>query len=212
LEVIAGKAVGTSIPVHDELLLGRQFEGPGRLSEDEEISRRHARIAFADASGQLTVEDLGSTNGTFVNGARMSAPRALSVGDTIELGGTTLLVRELPTRGEETALRAADRATVAPGRHSPPPEEQERPDHATTTSLTVSALDERLHSRASTVSDEPASPPAGLGAEELVPPRLSLSLHLEVDFAARSAKVAVGNGEEAMSLVFEKGAWRHHQP
>ena len=95
LEVVAGKAAGSSILVRDEIVLGRHADGPGRLAEDEEISRLHARLTL-DPSGVCEIEDLGSTNGTYVNGLRISAPEALSLGDMIEVGQTTLAVRELP--------------------------------------------------------------------------------------------------------------------
>src|SRR6516165_1951084 len=95
LEVVAGKAAGTSIMVEDELVIGRHATGAGRLADDEEISRTHARITL-ERSGYLAIEDLGSTNGTFVNGLRISGPKTLTEGDGIEVGGTTLVVRELP--------------------------------------------------------------------------------------------------------------------
>ena len=93
--MVAGNATGMSILVGDELLIGRHAEGLGRLADDEEISRSHARITF-DASGFCAIEDLGSTNGTFVNGLRITTPQTLAEGDTIEIGGTTLVLRELP--------------------------------------------------------------------------------------------------------------------
>jgi predicted component of type VI protein secretion system len=99
LEVVAGNAVGMSILVEDEMVIGRHAEGAGRLADDEEISRLHARVSV-DADGVCSVEDLGSTNGTFVNGRRISGTEALSVGDTIELGQTTLSVQELPSPGD----------------------------------------------------------------------------------------------------------------
>ena len=95
LEVVAGRAIGMSILIDDELLIGRHAEGAGRLADDEEISRSHARLSL-DRTGFCAIEDLGSTNGTFVNGMRITGPQTLSVGDTIEVGGTTLVVRELP--------------------------------------------------------------------------------------------------------------------
>jgi len=56
------------------------------------ISARHARLRHRD--GKVTIEDLGSTNGTFVNGERVSGKRRVSVGDVIGLGSYTLLLKE----------------------------------------------------------------------------------------------------------------------
>ena len=96
LEVVAGRTLGMSILLDDELLIGRHADGAGRLADDDELSRAHARISL-DRSGFCAIEDLGSTNGTFVNGLRINGPHTLSVGDEIEVGATTLVVRELPT-------------------------------------------------------------------------------------------------------------------
>lgn len=95
LEVVSGKGAGMAIEVVDELLIGRNAEGAGRLADDEEISRTHARVSV-DGDGHCTIEDLGSTNGTFVNRRRISEPQRLAVGDMVELGGTLLVVRDLP--------------------------------------------------------------------------------------------------------------------
>jgi len=97
LEVISGNAAGATIAVEDELVIGRHADGPGRLSEDEEISRQHARIS-REATGEYAIEDLGSSNGTFVNGLRIQSPRLLALGDSIETGATTLVVREVVQR------------------------------------------------------------------------------------------------------------------
>src|SRR5438552_7430484 len=94
LEVLTGKAAGMSIMIDDELVIGRLAEGAGRLADDEEISRSHARLAV-DSRGLCTIEDLGSTNGTWVNGMRIATPQTLAEGDTIEVGGTTMVVREI---------------------------------------------------------------------------------------------------------------------
>jgi len=116
LEVVAGKAVGMSILVEDELIIGRHSEGAGRLADDDEISRSHARVS-TDSRGFCAIEDLGSTNGTFLNGLRISSPQTLSPGDTIEIGATTLVVREVP--GPEAAPPAAPPGAAAAGRQQP---------------------------------------------------------------------------------------------
>jgi sigma-B regulation protein RsbU (phosphoserine phosphatase) len=65
---------------------------------DKMLSRQHARIV-KDDNGGLQVEDLGSRNGTFLNGARLAAPQPLKAGDRITLGGVTLkLESESTTR------------------------------------------------------------------------------------------------------------------
>jgi serine/threonine protein kinase len=92
LKVTAGNAAGTEIEVRDELLIGRHASAQGRLGDDIEISRRHALVSRTP-SGQYLIEDLGSTNGTSVNGRIISAPEPLAVGDTIEVGCTTLVVQ-----------------------------------------------------------------------------------------------------------------------
>ena len=92
LKVTAGNALGNEIQVRDEFLIGRHAPGAGKLGDDIEISRRHARISRT-SDGQYVIEDLGSTNGTSVNGRPISAAEPLAVGDTIEVGCTTLVVQ-----------------------------------------------------------------------------------------------------------------------
>ena len=91
LHVVAGLAAGERIAVGDELIIGRASGGAGRLGDDPEISRRHAMVARTD--GGLRIEDLGSTNGTRVNGRRIDGPTALVPGDRIDVGESVLEVR-----------------------------------------------------------------------------------------------------------------------
>ena len=95
LEVTEGKATGFSFAVDERLVIGRNSEGPGKLADDPELSRHHAEIARTP-SGDFTIRDLSSTNGTHLNGARLSDPAVLAVGDEIEVGGTKLSVRSVP--------------------------------------------------------------------------------------------------------------------
>src|SRR3954468_15333258 len=91
LKITGGNAAGQTITLEQELVIGRSTPGLGSLGGDSEISRVHARI-FHDPSGALTVEDLGSTNGTFVNGNRITGQQALNPGDQVRVGQTTLSV------------------------------------------------------------------------------------------------------------------------
>jgi pSer/pThr/pTyr-binding forkhead associated (FHA) protein len=205
-EVVAGRAIGMSILLDDELLIGRHADGAGRLADDDEISRSHARISL-DRSGYCAIEDLGSTNGTFVNGLRIAGPQTLAVGDTIEVGGTTLVVRELPVPSAERALRAVHpQPTVAP--RGPGSASQETPSIA----RGPSGRPQRdLHPADRPAPDRPTpapgSPPAH-AEDEPTAAHANLSLTLHVDFATREAAVAIGEGAEPIRLTFDGEAWR----
>src|SRR5271169_4184816 len=94
--VTEGDERGKLLGVEGELLIGRVApQDDGRLGEDPEISRRHARISRG-ADGRLTIEDLSSANGTFVNGERIGAPRRLDIGDAVRMGRTVLKVTDSP--------------------------------------------------------------------------------------------------------------------
>ncbi len=76
-----------------ENLLGRVDDGVLWI-ESPSVSRRHARIRVE--GGQATLEDLGSKNGTFWRGQRITSPVLLSDGDEIRLGKVALTLRILP--------------------------------------------------------------------------------------------------------------------
>ncbi|MGO9956108.1 MAG: FHA domain-containing protein [Solirubrobacteraceae bacterium] len=180
LEVVAGNAAGMSILVDDELLIGRHAEGAGRLAEDEEISRSHARVTL-EPSGFCAVEDLGSTNGTFVNGLRISSPQTLSEGDSIEIGATTLVVRDLPIPANaQTIEPAAPQPTLVPGGAVAAP-----PDPTAS----------------------PATDDRGAAAPLTQPASSKLTLQLELDFVANEARIILGDGSGAVRIGFDGGAW-----
>ena len=116
LRVTSGPASGTTIELRGDFEFGRDMREAGALGGDPEISRKHARITTA-SSGELVVEDLGSTNGTFVNGHRITAPTPIRPGDKIELGGSVLelsghAVGGQPTRAGAPAFAAAPAAAA----------------------------------------------------------------------------------------------------
>ncbi|MFO7322082.1 MAG: FHA domain-containing protein [Chloroflexota bacterium] len=72
----------------DIITLGRDITNDITIN-DPEVSRHHMRLTRG--AGGYTIEDLGSTNGTFVNGQRLTGARPLRVGDMIGLGETVTL-------------------------------------------------------------------------------------------------------------------------
>ena len=87
LVAVQGPYAGQSFPLsHAPALIGRAPERDIPLPADTSVSRSHARITYAD--GRHFIADDGSSNGTFVNGGRVSDPRLLSSGDTIQLADT----------------------------------------------------------------------------------------------------------------------------
>src|SRR5690348_12668768 len=113
LVITAGAGEGRRLALGDGFEIGREGTGDGRLSDDPELSRHHARIA-RDSSGRLTIEDLGSANGTFVNGQPVHERRVLEPGDSIRVGSTTL---QLVAGGQAPAAPAP----VPLRRPQPPP-------------------------------------------------------------------------------------------
>lgn len=74
----------------DHLLFGRAPHVDHRL-EDDYVSDEHAELVLTD--GQWRVRDLGSTNGTYLNGQKVIAPTVIAAGDQVALGKTRLEVR-----------------------------------------------------------------------------------------------------------------------
>ena len=70
------------------ITVGRGAQNDLGLGKDEFASARHAR--FEPRQDGVWVQDLGSTNGTFVNGSRLTRPRKLAPGDLIRIGETDL--------------------------------------------------------------------------------------------------------------------------
>jgi pSer/pThr/pTyr-binding forkhead associated (FHA) protein len=75
----------------DQLNIGRDSSNEIPVN-DAEVSRRHARLTFQ--GGKFVLEDMGSTNGTFVNGQRLTGPRVLKSGEVISLGEQIVFVYE----------------------------------------------------------------------------------------------------------------------
>jgi pSer/pThr/pTyr-binding forkhead associated (FHA) protein len=174
--VVAGNASGFAFDVSDRLVIGRSSEGPGRLAEDPELSRHHAEVT-RDATGNYTITDLSSSNGTFVNGVRLEAPMRLSPGDSIEVGSTTLVVRELERASAAPAATVEERArTIVAG------EASERP------------------------SDLPAAESAAEPTQPTAE-GLRFELRVSIDDARQGDAEIVLQGGEPLRLRLQDGRW-----
>lgn len=89
LVFLSGPLAGDEVEVTDQVVVGR--EEADVAIEDPAISRQHARFDRTDDG--LEVTDLDSTNGSFVNGDRITGSKRLEPGDFVTLGATTLEVR-----------------------------------------------------------------------------------------------------------------------
>jgi len=110
------------VDVDEELVIGR--EDTDLTIDDDEMSRRHAVVRRH--ANRLQVEDLGSTNGTFVDGTRIAEPTLLGGGAEIKVGTTVLVVEGvLPvsdSSGEIAVPRNVTRVSAAiPEGAAPPP-------------------------------------------------------------------------------------------
>jgi two-component system, cell cycle sensor histidine kinase and response regulator CckA len=103
LIVLAGHAPGRRYQLEETLELGRG-ESTGIEIFDEGVSRRHARIE-RDSRGTYRIFDLGSRNGTWVNGKRIDA-EILRYGDKVSLGSKTLLLFAHRDRFEDQRIQA----------------------------------------------------------------------------------------------------------
>jgi pSer/pThr/pTyr-binding forkhead associated (FHA) protein len=87
LMVSTGAAAGTVFPLTEpSILIGRSLDAQVSINE-QAISNEHARIEQNGA--KFTLRDLGSTNGTYVNGQRLVDAISLAGGDTVRMGSTT---------------------------------------------------------------------------------------------------------------------------
>lgn len=100
LRFVTGPLAGREVEVTSDLVLGRQ--AADLVIDDPQVSRRHASVR--PAGNGLEVEDHGSRNGTWVNGARADGPTRLAPGDRVRLGETTFEVEGAAARAAPTEV------------------------------------------------------------------------------------------------------------
>lgn len=128
-----GSTATHSLAPDEELVVGRADAAPGRIQLDSQnVSRDHAKIS-ADADGGLHVEDLGSSNGTLVNGrqAPQGEPMTLAEGDQITIDKFALTIgAQTPAAPDGTPQQKAgtgDADRDIPGDDKTPPPSPRRP-------------------------------------------------------------------------------------
>ena len=150
LEVVEGPGAGRQALLAGPLEVGRD-PSAGMALEDELVSGHHLRVS-PEAEGAL-VEDLGSLNGTFLNGEQIHAPTRVRPGDHLLVGVTVLELRTADqVRAKPTAVRPVPPA-LAVGARDPDyvPSDVSAILHATPSPLD-SLLDSRTKAKARTAA------------------------------------------------------------
>lgn len=91
LTIVEGDKKGQTVPLNQEVVIGRGDKCALKL-DDTYVSTMHARI-FSKGDAFM-LEDLGSTNGTYVNRRRITAPVELQRGDQVKIGKTVMELRK----------------------------------------------------------------------------------------------------------------------
>jgi len=173
---VSGPLAGQTIDVETEIVIGR--EDTDLTIDDVELSRRHA-VVRRHAS-RLQVEDLGSTNGTYVDGTRIEEPTILGGGAEIQLGTTKLVVEGvLPAGREDAGPETPVSRASEPTRASIeiPPEMRKQPAAAATASAPAPPIavspPRPAQALAPFAPPEKRSPQRGLASRSWVPVVLS---------------------------------------
>ncbi len=195
LQVVRGRSATTTLKLADGVTsLGRHDDCIIRIKSSQ-VSRKHCELF--EAGGKLTVRDLGSSNGTFVNGKRVMGQQSLKVGDELTVGSVTLRVATLgqpvAAAPHKPAGKPGDTAVVEAVAIEADEEEFEIEfDEGPTVNADAIPLAE--------VDEAPAAPPAPKKAAAA--PAAPKAPAAEKADAKPAAKPAAGKGEDEAVAQF----------
>ncbi|MCU0489046.1 MAG: FHA domain-containing protein [Anaerolineales bacterium] len=196
---------GAATPMH--IVIGRD-PGVDILVESPGVSRRHAQITLQ--GDQCILEDLGSSNGTFLNGERISQPRRLRNGDVIRLGQSVALqyqgepqeaaatmMESSPPRVEQTMLESTPLRVKPPGLEAPPPPPEQ------------TALDSTPAPVGATMIGEEPRPRVSKAA---TPPQLAVTIAGEAvhTFPLTQPRITIGRAEDNQIVIQSRIVSRYH--
>ncbi len=122
----SGPDTGKIYPLETpEIIIGREASN-GVAINDAEISRKHAKLSLHGSA--YVIQDLGSTNGSFVNGQRLTGTQVLNPGDTVSFGENIVMVYEATQDPNATVISSAQAPkTLAPAQKPAPSSMPARP-------------------------------------------------------------------------------------
>ncbi len=140
LEIVEGDDAGRQTPLEGSIEIGREAS-TGLPIDDEQASRRHARVT---AQGDIAmVEDLGSTNGTYLNESPVEGQQTIRPGDRLRVGLTVFELRTaVDVQRQPSAVIPVPQVTqLSPGVLEPVSERELLPEPAAVAEV-VEGLDE----------------------------------------------------------------------
>jgi pSer/pThr/pTyr-binding forkhead associated (FHA) protein len=118
LEIVEGPNAGRRVSLSGPLVIGRAPDA-GLVLDDDQVSRHHARVT-PQPDGAALVEDLGSTNGTFINHAQLHGPARLQAGDDLLVGVTVIEMRPATEIARQPSAVRPVPAPLAAAQAQPP--------------------------------------------------------------------------------------------
>ena len=227
LTMKVGPTPGNVIPLlKPELFIGRELANDIVIS-DADVSRRHARLSRQGDTYLL--EDLASTNGTYVNEQRLAAPQILQPTDQIRLGETILLIFDVTVieAQPEAALPASQPApipapapapTPAPVELVPPVPPAVQPVFPASSNLASNLIGALSRSRPAAAPAEPAPTPTPAAPLDVPPVVIAPAPALAEGFPAALTPVefppvpALSDEEIAAALASDQPAGIHFTP